>query len=79
MELKSNFKFKRELQLKYKLRNRNSLIIPSIGKFNNYYKNSFAYFFSTFINELLIQDLNLMETRLKLGYETTLTTILSIF
>ena len=45
IELKSSFKFKREIQSNYTLRNTNSLSVPSIGQFNNFYKNSFSFFF----------------------------------
>lgn len=65
LELSSSFKYKYEHQSNYHLRNRNSLIVPSIGKYNNYFKNSFPYFFSKLINELLINDLKLSESTFK--------------
>ncbi|RNA23159.1 hypothetical protein BpHYR1_031089 [Brachionus plicatilis] len=61
LELRSSFIFRHEQMLKYELRNKNNLVVPSIGKYNNYYMNSFQYFFSKFINQFLIEDLKLNE------------------
>ena len=62
LELKSYFIFKCNTSASYKLRNRNNLVIPPIGKYNNYYKDSFPYFFAKFINEFILQDMCLKET-----------------
>ena len=41
------------------LRNKNEFLLPSIGKNNNYLKDSFQYFFPKFANILLLDDLKL--------------------
>lgn len=65
LDLRSNFVFKHQLTSNYNLRNRNSLVVPSIGKYNSFYKDSFPYFFSKFVNEFLIYDLGLQEATFK--------------
>lgn len=65
LELKSSFIFKFNTSTRYELRNRNHLVVPSIGKYNDYYKHSFHYFFSKFINQFLIQDMILSEATFK--------------
>ena len=51
--------FTYNLNKKYNLRNLKKLYIPNKFKFNDSFENTFNYFFSKFINELLIKDLKL--------------------
>jgi len=43
----------------YELRNRNDFFVPSKGKYNDHMECTFVYFYSKFLNEFLVQDLNL--------------------
>ena len=42
-----------QLNKRYALRNANNFTIPSKGKFNDYKEETFSYFFSQFINEVI--------------------------
>ncbi|CAF0989180.1 unnamed protein product [Brachionus calyciflorus] len=45
--------------VKYNLRNNNNFYIPPKGKFNDHMEWTFTYFYSKFLNEFLIKDLDL--------------------
>jgi len=51
--LVNTFKKNSQLNKRYALRNANKLTIPYKGKFNDYKEESFSYFFSQFINEVI--------------------------
>jgi hypothetical protein len=51
------FTYNNNLNKKYNLRNLNKLYIPSKGKYNDRFENTFNYFFSKFVNELYSEDL----------------------
>ena len=59
INLFSQFIFNRELNKKHHLRNLSELCLTSKGKFNDYPKDFFRYFFSKFINLLCIKELEL--------------------
>jgi len=51
--LVNTFKKNSQLNKRYALRNANKLTIPYKGKFNDYKEETFSYFFSQFINEVI--------------------------
>jgi hypothetical protein len=63
--LKNKFIFNSNLNKHHLLRNSTDLYVPSIGKFNHYGEETFEYFFSKFINNLIINDINLNFTFFK--------------
>jgi hypothetical protein len=62
----NQFIFNRELNKNYPLKNLHELYIPSLGSFNSHMKNTFAYFFSKFINKFYLDDLTLKHSSFNL-------------
>lgn len=62
INLKNKFKFNIDLNKSYDLRNINQLQTPRVSGFNKHGSNTFAFFFSTFINKFCIDDLFLLQT-----------------
>ena len=57
-DLKSKLRFNYELNRQYDLRNSNQLIVPTLGKYNDYAERTFSYFYTKFINNLLLNELS---------------------
>ena len=56
--LKEKIKFN-NMTHNYNLRNNNQLQIPHLGNHNNFGKNTFIYFYTKFINEIIINDIDI--------------------
>lgn len=65
LDLKIQFEKKSNVFPRYDLRKSNNFIIPSKGKFNDFGERTFSYFYSKFVNHLLIDDLSLSEATFK--------------
>lgn len=77
--LVKNFIFNRDSGKNYSLRNSNKLIVPGIGKYNDYAVDTFSYFFSKLINELLINDLLISEVLFRLRLKNNINRLFLIF
>ena len=56
MSLSKNSEHK---QINYDLRNKNMFVLPSKGRYNDHMESTYTYFYSKFLNEFLLKDIQL--------------------